>query len=163
MALSKLRIGQGYDIHALARETPLILGGVHIPSDYGLQSHSDGDILLHSVIDALLGASGLGDIGYHFPDSDHRYKNSNSRILLIKIMKKIRKLGFELINIDATICIEYPRLGPYIASIINCISKDLNIKNNQINIKAKTNEGFGHIGRKKSAAAMSIVLLEKLF
>ncbi len=159
MDLGSIRIGQGYDIHALIKDHSLILGGINIPCIYGLQGHSDGDVLLHAITDALLGAAGLGDIGGHFPDSDDKYKDLDSSFFLKDSMRKVRDSGFELLNIDATICIEYPKIMPYITSIRTTIAKNLHVKTNQINIKAKTNEGFGHIGRKESAVAMAAVLL----
>ncbi|UOF93968.1 MAG: 2-C-methyl-D-erythritol 2,4-cyclodiphosphate synthase [Bordetella sp.] len=156
------RIGQGYDIHALISGYPLIIGGINIPHKKGLFGHSDGDVLLHAIIDALFGAAGLDDIGYHFSDNDSQYKNINSRVLLKRTFEKITLNNFKIINIDSTICIESPKIQPYTILMKNAISNDLQINPNQINIKVKTNEKFGHVGREESVVATAIILLKHL-
>jgi len=157
---SSIRIGQGYDVHRLVEGRPLILGGVLVPYDLGLLGHSDADALLHAITDALLGASGLGDIGKHFPDSDPLYKNANSADLLKNTYQLVKGKGFELINIDATIICQSPKLSPYISSMIAKISETLAVDASRINIKAKTNEGLGYLGNSEAIETQAIVLLQ---
>lgn len=154
-----LRVGQGFDVHALVQGRPLIIGGVTIPHTHGLQGHSDADVLLHAVTDAILGAAGLGDIGRHFPDTDPAYKGADSRVLLRAAMEKVVQAGWKIVNIDATIHAQAPKMGPHVAAMAANIAEDLAIKPQDVNIKAKTNEGLGYLGRKEGVAATVVVLL----
>lgn len=153
------RVGQGYDVHQLVDNRPLILGGVVVPYPLGLLGHSDADVLLHALIDGLLGGVGLGDIGRHFPDTDPIFLGANSRQLLREVVKKVHDSGFLVGNMDATIIAESPKLSPYISLMQENIAKDLEVTDNQINIKAKTNERLGYLGRKEAIAAQVVVLL----
>lgn len=153
------RIGQGYDCHALAENRDLIIGGVHIPYHLGLLGHSDADVLLHAVIDALLGAAALGDIGHHFPDTDPSYKGADSRKLLRETATLLDKAGYAIGNIDATIIAQAPKMAPHIATMQQHIATDLDIERNQVSIKAKTNEKLGFVGRHEGIAVFSSVLL----
>ena len=152
-----MRIGQGFDVHALVPGRKLIIGGVSIPYEKGLEGHSDADVLLHAICDALLGAAALGDIGRHFPDSDPAYKGADSRTLLREVAKKLGAL--RVINIDATILAQAPRMAPHIARMIENIAADLGIASGAVNIKATTTEGLGFVGRVEGIAAQAIVLL----
>lgn len=156
------RIGQGYDCHALVAGHDLILGGVKIPHDRGLMGHSDADVLLHAVIDALLGAAGLGDIGSHFPDSDERYQGIDSRKLLRKTLSLVAGAGYGIGNIDATIIAQRPKMAPYISQMKQHIADDLNLDASQVGIKAKTNEKLGFLGREEGIAVQAVALLFKL-
>ena len=153
-----MRIGQGLDVHAFAPGRRLVIGGVQIPYHKGLAGHSDADVLLHAISDALLGAAGLGDIGRHFPDSDPAYKDADSRKLLREVRKKLGK--FKIVNVDATILAQEPRMAPHVARMIENIAADLGIKPAAINIKATTTEHLGFIGRIEGIAAQAVVLLE---
>jgi 2-C-methyl-D-erythritol 2,4-cyclodiphosphate synthase len=155
------RIGQGYDCHALVTGRPLIIGGVDIPHKTGLLGHSDADVLLHAITDALFGAAGLGDIGRHFPDTDPQFKGANSRVLLQEAAKRVLAAGYEIGNVDATIIAQAPKMAPHIQSMIQNISSDLNVQIDQVNIKAKTNEKLGYLGREEGIAAEAIVLIYK--
>ena len=152
------RVGQGYDIHALAKDRPLILGGVNIDFTLGLLGHSDADVLLHAIIDALLGAVGLGDIGRLFPDHDPTFCNIDSRILLRLTNDKLEEYNWCIMNIDATIIVESPQLSSYIDLMCENIASDLKIHPRMVNIKSKTNEKFGYLGRQEAIAAQVIVL-----
>lgn len=156
-----LRIGQGFDVHALVEGRPLILGGVKIEHTHGLQGHSDADALLHAVTDALLGAAGLGDIGRLFPDTDLQYKGADSRMLLREAYQRVLGAGWQLVNLDATIHAQAPKLGPHAPSMVKNIASDLGVQPGDVNIKAKTNEGLGHLGRKEGIAANAVVLLRR--
>jgi 2-C-methyl-D-erythritol 2,4-cyclodiphosphate synthase len=153
------RIGQGFDVHALVPERALIIGGVKIEHHLGLLGHSDADVLLHALTDALLGGAGLGDIGRHFPDTDPQYRGADSRVLLRTAYLRVREAGWQVVNIDATIHAQAPKMGPHIADMISNIAHDLGIVAAAVNIKAKTNEGLGHLGRQEGIAANVIVLL----
>ncbi|OZI48209.1 2-C-methyl-D-erythritol 2,4-cyclodiphosphate synthase [Bordetella genomosp. 4] len=155
------RVGQGFDVHALVTGRPLIIGGVTIPHTHGLQGHSDADVLLHAVTDALLGAAGLGDIGRHFPDTDPAYKGADSRVLLRDAVAKIRAAGWVPVNIDATVHAQAPKIGPHAAAMVANIAADVGVEADVINIKAKTNEGLGYLGRKEGIAATVVVLLAR--
>ena len=155
-----MRIGQGYDVHALVAGRKLIVGGVAIPFEKGLAGHSDADVLIHAVCDALLGAAALGDIGRHFPDTDPRYRDIDSRKLLREVAGKLRQAGFAVANVDATIVAEAPKMQPHIPAMIAYIAADLGLKADQVNIKAKTAERLGAIGRGEGIAAEAIALLE---
>ena len=154
-----MRIGQGFDVHALVEGRPLIIGGVTIPHTHGLLGHSDADVLLHALTDALLGAAALGDIGRHFPDTDPLYRGADSRVLLREAYQRVRHAGWGVVNIDATIHAQAPKIGPHVSAMIENIAADLQIDSGVINIKAKTNEGLGHLGRKEGIAANVVSLL----
>jgi 2-C-methyl-D-erythritol 2,4-cyclodiphosphate synthase len=155
-----MRIGQGYDVHALVAGRRLVVGGVAIPFDKGLAGHSDADVLIHAVCDALLGAAALGDIGAHFPDTDPRYKDADSRAFLREVAAKVRKAGFAIANVDATIHAEAPRMAPHIPAMVANLSSDLGLPPGRLNVKAKTAERLGAIGRGEGIAAEAIALLE---
>ena len=154
-----MRIGQGYDVHALVPGRKLIIGGVHIPSDKGLDGHSDADVLLHALCDALLGAAAMGDIGAHFPDSDARYKGADSRELLREVSRLIQEAGYRIVNIDGTIIAQAPKMAPHIPAMVNHIAGDLGLSRGQVNVKATTTEGLGYTGRGEGIAAQVAVLL----
>lgn len=156
-----LRIGQGFDVHALVEGRPLIIGGVTIPHSHGLLGHSDADVLLHALTDALLGAAALGDIGRHFPDTDPRYKGADSRVLLRDAYALVQEQGWQIVNIDATVHAQAPKIGPHAAQMVTYIAQDLALDPDSINIKAKTNENLGYLGRKEGIAANVVVLLYK--
>jgi 2-C-methyl-D-erythritol 2,4-cyclodiphosphate synthase len=149
-------VGIGYDIHRLESGNSIILGGVEIPADFGVAAHSDGDVLVHSIIDAMLGAAGLGDIGDYFPDTDERYKNANSCDLLKIIFEMLKSRGYEIVNIDATIVLERPKLADYKVKIKENLVKLLDLSDTQINIKATTNEKLDSIGTKSAIAVFSV-------
>ena len=155
------RIGLGYDIHKLVEGRKLFLGGINIPYHKGLLGHSDADVLLHSLCDALLGALALKDIGTHFPNTDPTWKNIDSKILLQKIYSIIRKKGYELVNCDAMIIAEEPKIAPYIDQMKQIIASILQTSPNNISIKATTNEGVGNIGKGEAIASYCVVLLKK--
>lgn len=154
------RIGQGFDVHALVEGRPLIVGGVTIPFERGLLGHSDADVLLHAITDALIGAAGLGDIGKHFPDTDARYKGADSRVLLRDTMALLRARDWTVINIDATIIAQAPKMAPHIPAMRDHIAADLGISAEQVNIKAKTTERLGFTGRGEGMAAEAVCLLQ---
>lgn len=155
-----IRVGFGFDVHQLTAERPLIIGGVIIPNDKGLQGHSDADVLIHAICDALLGAAGLRDIGFHFPDTDIEYKNIDSKVLLQRVMGKVTEMKYRVGNIDATLCLESPKINPYIPAMKEALSKSLKIDIAAISIKATTNEKMGFVGRGEGATAYAIVLIE---
>jgi len=155
-----MRIGQGYDVHQLVEGRPLILGGVNVEYDKGLAGHSDADVLLHAICDALLGAVAMGDIGQHFPDTDERYRGVESRILLRHVSELLNQGSHVIMNIDATIIAQEPRMSPYILMMREAISEDLNIDLTQINIKATTTERLGFEGRGEGIAAQVIALVD---
>jgi 2-C-methyl-D-erythritol 2,4-cyclodiphosphate synthase len=154
-----MRIGQGYDVHALVSGRKLIIGGVDIPYERGLAGHSDADVLLHAVCDALLGAAALGDIGTHFPDTDARYRGADSRVLLRAVKKLIWEDGWSIANIDTTIIAQAPRMAPYVAAMRANIAHDLGLPLNAVSVKAKTTERLGFAGRGEGIAAEAIALL----
>ena len=153
-----MRIGQGFDVHALAPGRRLVIGGVAIPYDKGLQGHSDADVLLHAICDALLGAAALGDIGSHFPDSDAAYAGADSRRLLREVRKKLG--AYRIVNLDATILAQAPRMAPHVPQMIANIASDLGIDPGAISIKATTTEHLGFIGRVEGIAAQAVALIE---
>lgn len=155
------RIGQGYDCHALVPDRKLIIGGVTIPHKTGLLGHSDADVLLHAITDALFGAAGLGDIGRHFPDTDTRFKGADSRVLLRAAAERLTAAGYAIGNIDATIIAQAPKMAPHIGQMVQHLAADLGITAEQVNIKAKTNEKLGYLGREEGIAAEAIALLYK--
>jgi len=156
---NSFRVGQGFDVHALVPKRALIIGGVQIEHNLGLLGHSDADVLLHALTDALLGAAGLGDIGRHFPDTDPQYRGADSRVLLRTAYQRVREAGWQAVNIDATVHAQAPKVGPHIGGMMANIAHDLALAVTSINIKAKTNEGLGHLGRQEGIAANVIVLL----
>ena len=155
----KMRIGFGYDIHKLAKGRKLVLGGVEINHTKGLLGHTDADVLIHAIIDSLLGAAGLGDIGQHFSDTDPKWKNANSIDLLKIVYISLKNKGYTVVNIDSTIVTEEPKLSPYTTSMKILLAQVLEIKDNQINIKAKTNEGQDSIGQKNAICAWAVALI----
>ena len=157
-----MRIGMGYDVHRLAEDRKLVIGGVEIPYEKGLLGHSDADVLLHAVMDAMLGAAALGDIGRHFPDSDPAYKGISSMKLLEHTMRLIRDAGFLVGNIDATIIAQKPKMAPYIQEMRQNIADAAGVDSGRINIKATTEEGLGFTGRGEGIAAQAICLLEEI-
>ncbi len=158
-AMPPWRVGQGYDCHALVAGRRLIIGGVDIPHKMGLLGHSDADVLLHAVIDALLGAAALGDIGRHFPDTDARYKGADSRVLLRAVVPLLAATGYAVGNIDASIVAQAPKMAPHIPQMIAHIAQDLGIDATQVNIKAKTNEKLGFVGREEGISVDCVALL----
>jgi 2-C-methyl-D-erythritol 2,4-cyclodiphosphate synthase len=156
-----IRIGQGIDFHRLEQGLNLWLGGVKIPSEKGCVAHSDGDVLLHAICDAMLGAAGLRDIGYYFPDTDRKYKDIDSKILLKNTYDLIRQKGFSITNIDSTLCLENPKISPFIQEMKNTISLILETKPDNISVKATTAEKLGFIGREEGIAAIAVVLLNQ--
>ncbi len=156
-----MRIGLGFDVHQLVEGRKLILGGIEISHEKGLLGHSDADVLLHAIMDALLGAASLGDIGEHFPDSDERYKNADSMELLSYVYKRVKKLKYSVVNIDTVIMAEKPKLKPSIPQMIDRISQSLGLALGQVSIKATTTEKLGFVGREEGIAAQAVVLLTK--
>jgi 2-C-methyl-D-erythritol 2,4-cyclodiphosphate synthase len=154
-----MRVGFGYDVHPLVENRPLILGGIKIPYLYGLQGHSDADVLVHAISDALLGAIAEGDIGKHFPDTDPQYKNIQSTILLRRVMIRVRERGFHILNIDATILAQRPRLADHIPRMVKEIADVLEIDAGKINVKATTSEGLGFAGREEGISAYAVTLV----
>jgi len=154
-----VRVGNGFDVHALVAGRRLVLGGVTIPFDRGLEGHSDADVLLHAICDAVLGAIGAGDIGAHFPDSDPAYKDADSRALLRRVWAQARDAGYKLGNVDATLIAEAPKLAPYVPRMVANIATDLAARGDQVNVKATTTERLGFAGRGEGIAAMATVLL----
>jgi 2-C-methyl-D-erythritol 2,4-cyclodiphosphate synthase len=155
------RIGQGYDCHALVPGRKLIIGGVTIPHPRGLLGHSDADVLLHAITDAILGAAGLGDIGRHFPDTDQAFAGANSRALLREACRRVAAAGYAVGNIDATIIAQAPKMAPHIPHMVANVAEDVNTAAGQVNIKAKTNEKLGFVGREEGIAADAVALLVK--
>ncbi len=156
-----MRIGQGFDVHALVPGRKLVIGGVDIPFERGLLGHSDADVLLHAVTDALLGAAGLGDIGRHFPDSDPRFKDADSRQLLRETARLIEEADYRVVNVDATVIARAPRMAPHAAAMAANIAADLGIAPGCVNIKAKTTEDLGFTGRGEGIAAHAVALIER--
>lgn len=154
-----IRVGQGFDVHQLAEGYPLILGGVRIPCEQGLVGHSDADVLLHTITDAILGAVALGDIGRHFPDTDPAYKGADSAKLLVHVWELVKSKGYRLGNVDATIIAQKPKMAPHIPSMQNRIAELLEAEVDQVNIKATTTEQLGFTGRGEGIASMAVVLL----
>jgi len=154
-----MRIGQGFDVHQLVAGRKLIIGGVDIPYDKGLLGHSDADVLLHAICDALLGAAALGDIGKHFADTDAKFKNIDSRILLREVARLLNNAGFRVGNVDATIIAQAPKMAPHITQMVENIAADLGIAMNAVNVKATTTEKLGYSGRGEGIAAQAVALL----
>lgn len=158
-AFPPFRIGQGYDCHVLVAGRKLIIGGVDIPHKTGLLGHSDADVLLHAITDALFGAAGLGDIGRHFPDTDQRFSGADSRVLLREAVLRLHAAGFIVGNLDATIIAQQPKMAPHIGAMVANIAADLQVTIGQVNIKAKTNEKLGYLGREEGIAAEAVALV----
>jgi 2-C-methyl-D-erythritol 2,4-cyclodiphosphate synthase len=157
--MTSIRIGEGWDVHALVPGRPLILGGVTVPYGRGLLGHSDADALLHAITDAVLGAAALGDIGRHFPDTDERFRGSDSTLLLEEAMRRVREAGWEVGNVDSTVVAQAPRLAPHIDAMRQRIAKALGVDLAQVNVKAKTAEKLGPVGQGQSIEARAVVLL----
>lgn len=156
-----MRIGFGYDVHQFAPGRKLWLGGIEVPSEQGLLGHSDADVLIHALCDAILGAAAMRDIGYHFPDTKgNEYEGIDSKILLRRVMEMIREAGYELGNCDITVCAQAPKLSPYIEQMRACLSEVMGVDITKISIKATTTEHLGFVGRKEGMAAQAVVLLE---
>jgi 2-C-methyl-D-erythritol 2,4-cyclodiphosphate synthase len=155
----KFRIGNGFDVHALVPGRPLVIGGVTIPFDRGLEGHSDADVLLHAIADAVLGALALGDLGTHFPDNDARWKGADSRTLLRHVMSLAQQRGYVVANVDSTVIAQVPRLAPFVGQMRSLIATELSCDADQISVKATTTERLGFAGRKEGIAAMASVLL----
>lgn len=157
-----MRIGFGYDVHAFSPDRPLWLGGIAIPSPLGLLGHSDADVLIHALCDALLGAAAMRDIGYHFPDTKgNEYENIDSKILLRRVMQMLRDAGYDLVNCDCTVCAQLPKLNPHIPAMQACLAEVMNVTPDQVSIKATTTEHLGFVGREEGMAAYAVVLIEK--
>ncbi len=156
-----IRIGTGYDVHALAAGRKLILGGVEIKWPMGLAGHSDADVVIHAICDACLGAAGAGDIGVHFPPEDQQYKDIDSRELLREVAARLRKERWVISNLDCTIIAEKPKLRPFIPAMVRHISEDLRVDRSRVNVKATTTEGLGYIGQQKGIATQAVVLIER--
>jgi 2-C-methyl-D-erythritol 2,4-cyclodiphosphate synthase len=157
-----VRVGIGYDIHRFAEGRPLIVGGVTIPYERGLAGHSDGDVLLHAIADALLGAAALGDIGTHFPDTDPKYEGADSAELLTDVVKLVKKEGFKVINVDTIIIAEEPEFAPHVEGIRNRVAGKLNLEVSAVSVKATTNEGFGAVGASEAIAAWCIASIAEV-
>jgi 2-C-methyl-D-erythritol 2,4-cyclodiphosphate synthase len=156
-----VRIGQGFDVHAFAEGRKLILGGVEIPYARGLAGHSDADVLIHALADALLGAAALGDIGMHFPDSDPAYQGADSRVLLREVARKLAAAGWRIVNVDGTVIAQAPRLAPHIPAMIANLAADLGLAASAVSVKATTTERLGFTGRGEGIAAQAIALIER--
>lgn len=159
--MSTVRVGQGFDVHQLVADRKFIIGGVTIPFEKGLLGHSDADVLLHAICDALLGAAALGDIGRHFSDTDPRYKNIDSRMLLREVCRLLEENNYQVVNIDATIIAEAPKMAPYIPAMITNIAQDLKLPVEDVNVKAKTAEKLGFVGRGEGIVAEAVCLIAK--
>ncbi len=158
-----MRIGFGYDVHQFSPDRKLWLGGIDVPSDKGLLGHSDADVLIHALCDALLGAAGMRDIGYHFPDTKgNEYEGIDSKILLRKVMALLRENGYQLGNCDCTICAQAPKLSPYIPAMQQCLAQVMEVNVNQVSIKATTTEHLGFVGREEGIAAYAVALIENV-
>lgn len=155
-----IRIGTGFDVHKLAPDLPLIIGGVNIPHSSGFIAHSDGDVLIHAICDALLGALALGDIGQHFPDTDEAYKGIDSKLLLTHVYRLVHHKGYKLVNIDSVIMAQNPKMAPHLTNMQKQLARILEVNTNQIGIKATTTEKLGFVGREEGIAAQAVVLLQ---
>lgn len=159
--MCNFRVGHGYDVHRLVAGRRLVLGGVEIPYELGLDGHSDADVLVHAIMDALIGAAGLGDIGKYFPDTDGAYKDISSLVLLEKARNLLAEQDFELVNVDATLVLQRPKIAPYIGEMVDCISKMLGVDRSAINVKATTEEHLGFTGRGEGVSAHAVALISK--
>lgn len=161
MNRAEIRVGQGGDIHALVPGRKLIVGGVEIPHELGLFGHSDADVLLHAIIDALLGAAGMGDIGRLFPDTDERYRGADSRVLLRVVRDRLAAAGWRIVNVDSTINAQRPKMAPHIPRMVEAVAEDLGIPTDRVNVKAKTAEKLGFVGREEGISTDAIALIER--
>jgi len=159
--VSRIRTGIGYDVHQFAEGRPMVLGGVRIPFDRGLLGHSDADVLLHAIADAMLGAAALGDIGAHFPPTDPAFKDADSRVLLAESCQLVRRAGYQVVNLDATIVAEAPRILPYVPQMREAIASACEITIDDVSVKATTNERMGFVGREEGIAALAIATIER--
>jgi 2-C-methyl-D-erythritol 2,4-cyclodiphosphate synthase len=157
-----MRIGHGYDVHRFCEGNEIVIGGVKIPHKYGLEAHSDGDVLIHALCDALLGAAGLWDIGHHFPDDDDAFNNIDSRILLRRVISDLAERGWRVGNIDATVVAQAPKMAPHIPTMCENLANDLQIERSAVNVKATTTEKLGFAGREEGIAAHAVALIEKV-
>ena len=157
--MNKIRVGQGYDVHQLAPAIPFWLGGIEIPHTHGAVGHSDADVLIHVICDALLGAASMRDIGYHFPDNDPQFKNIDSKILLREVVQKVRDAGFEIGNVDATVCLQAPKIKPYIDQMVACLAQVMQMDPADVSVKATTTEKLGFVGRQEGVSALAVVLI----
>jgi|TARA_R100001244_G_scaffold31043_4_gene29901 2-C-methyl-D-erythritol 2,4-cyclodiphosphate synthase len=157
-----VRIGHGYDVHRFAENCSLIIGGVNIPHTHGLEAHSDGDVLIHAICDALLGAAGWWDIGHHFPDDDMAFAGIDSRVLLRRVYDDLKAAGWQVSNVDSTVVAQVPKLAPYIPQMRELLATDLHIESSAINIKATTTEKLGFVGRQEGIAAHAVALIQKV-
>lgn len=162
VTMTNIRIGMGYDVHRLVPERPLFLGGIEIPHSMGLLGHSDADVLIHAICDALLGAAALRDIGFHFPDNSDEFKGIDSKILLKRTVDLLKEKGYAIGNIDATVCAERPKLNPHIPAMAETLAHCMDVPANAINIKATTTEKLGFVGHKEGMAAYAVALIEKI-
>ena len=160
--MADVRIGHGYDVHRLTENRKLIIGGVEIPYERGLLGHSDADVLLHAIMDAMLGASALGDIGRHFPDTDEKYRGASSVHLLVLVKKMLSDIGYKVSNVDATLILQRPKIAPFVDKMVNNIAFALDIDKSCVNVKATTEEGLGFSGSGEGAAAHAVVLIERI-
>lgn len=157
-----IRVGQGYDVHQFAENRELWLGGIQIPCEKGLLGHSDADVLIHAVCDALLGAAHMRDIGYHFPDTSADFKNVDSKILLRKVVAMLKENGFAIVNVDSIVCAQFPKLSPYIDRMAECMAEVMGVDADCVSVKATTTEHLGFVGREEGIAAYATVLIEKV-
>ena len=157
-----MRVGHGFDAHRFESDVKLVLGGVHIEYDKGLAAHSDGDVVIHALCDALIGAAGLGDIGQHFPDTDTKYQNIDSRVLLRHVMKRLQDRSFRVVNVDLTIVAQKPRLSAYLPRMRELLADDLALQPDEVNIKATTTERMGFTGREEGIAVHVVALIDEL-
>lgn len=160
--MAPFRVGMGYDVHRLVADRDLWLGGIKIDYPYGLLGHSDADVLIHALCDAILGAANCRDIGYHFPDKDPKYKGADSKLLLAEVMKIIAGKGYRVGNVDVTVCLELPKLNPHIPAMTECLAHIMNIEQDCVSIKATTTEKLGFTGRQEGISAYAVALLEKI-
>ena len=160
--MANVRIGHGYDVHRLTENRKLIIGGVEIPYERGLLGHSDADVLLHAIMDAMLGAAALGDIGRHFPDTDEKYRGASSVHLLVLVKKMLSDIGYKVSNVDATLILQRPKIAPFVDKMVNNIAFALDIDKSCVNVKATTEEGLGFSGSGEGAAAHAVVLIERI-
>ncbi|NJO01765.1 MAG: 2-C-methyl-D-erythritol 2,4-cyclodiphosphate synthase [Bacteroidia bacterium] len=158
----KIRVGQGYDVHRLEEGHPFWLGGIQIPHTHGAIGHSDADVLIHTICDALLGAANMRDIGYHFSDKDPQYKGIDSKILLRRVMALIREAGYELSNVDSVVCLQTPKINPHIPAMKECLAEVMAISWEDISIKATTTEKLGFVGRQEGVSAYAVALIYKI-
>ncbi len=160
--MTPFRVGMGYDVHRLVADRDLWLGGIKIDYPYGLLGHSDADVLIHALCDAILGAANCRDIGYHFPDKDPKYKGADSKLLLAEVVKIIAGKGYRVGNVDVTVCLELPKLNPHIPAMTECLAHIMNIEQDCVSIKATTTEKLGFTGRQEGISAYAVALLEKI-